>query len=104
MSAPPLGNQPRQDSRQAHLKKLLAHRAGLGREWAQAASHGSPTQVALTRAVTTVEASLMEGWPHLIDAWFAQWILDDARELHNADVDPRANCPQCRIRMRGRGA
>lgn len=102
MSAPPLGNPPRQDSREEPLKRLLALRADLGREWARAASHDSPTQVSLTREVTAIEAALTEGWPHLTGAWFAQWILDDARELHNADVDPRATCPQCQARLRVR--
>jgi len=95
MFAPTNSTSRRATRKQGRLSELLAHREDVGTQWAERASHGLPGLGELTEQLMVVELAITEQWPKVSEAWLGEWVVSDARKLHDPDTGPYEACAIC---------
>lgn len=90
--------------KKARLAQLLAHRAELGTRWAEQMSHAQSGVGDLMSELTVVETAITDQWPHMVQTWLPQWVVADAKRVHDPDLGPATGCSICALEFSQRAA
>lgn len=86
----------RRSLKEARLRELLARREAVATTWAERISHGLGDVGSLLQELTILEFALIEHWPHLTERDVRQWVVADAKKLHDPTSAVHMTCSLCR--------